>query len=103
MAYTVARSDAPRGADGKVIFDKVPLSETWAAMEALVDAGLVRNIGVANFGSQLLNDLLSYARYVELALLHANLYCVPVLPVQFYYRNHACVGCLNYYRVQLIK
>ncbi len=62
MAHTVARSDAPRGADGKVIFDKVPLSETWAAMEALVDAGLVRNIGVANFTSQLLNDLLSYAR-----------------------------------------
>ena len=91
MAHTVARSDAPRGADGKVIFDKVPLSETWAAMEALVDAGLVRNIGVANFGSQLLNDLLSYARYVEL------LYCMLTFTAYrcclFYYRNHACVAC----------
>lgn len=31
-------------------------------MEALVDAGLVKNIGVSNMTSQLLYDLLSYAR-----------------------------------------
>ncbi len=40
---------------------KVPISETWAGMEELVRDGLVKNIGVCNFGTSLLRDLLSYA------------------------------------------
>ena len=43
-------------------FARVPLAETWGAMEELVDSGLVRHIGVCNYGSALLRDLLSYAR-----------------------------------------
>jgi D-xylose reductase len=38
---------------------RVPIAETWRAMEELVQAGLVRNIGVCNFGVSLLRDLLS--------------------------------------------
>jgi D-xylose reductase len=41
---------------------RVPISETWAAMEKLVDAGLVKHIGICNFGTSLMRDLLSYAR-----------------------------------------
>lgn len=39
----------------------VPIRETWEAMQELVDAGLVKNIGVCNFGTSLLRDLLSWA------------------------------------------
>lgn len=42
--------------------DRVPIAETWEAMEGLVDAGLVKNIGVCNFGVSLLRDLLNVAR-----------------------------------------
>ncbi|NQU39836.1 MAG: aldo/keto reductase [Lentisphaerae bacterium] len=39
----------------------VAVSETWGAMEALVEAGLVRQIGVSNFNVALIRDLLSHA------------------------------------------
>lgn len=41
---------------------RVPISETWEAMEELVDSGLVKHIGICNFGTSLLRDLLSYTR-----------------------------------------
>eukprot|EP01098_Paradermamoeba_levis_P005003 TRINITY_DN2125_c0_g1_i1.p1 TRINITY_DN2125_c0_g1~~TRINITY_DN2125_c0_g1_i1.p1 ORF type:complete len:316 (-),score=101.44 TRINITY_DN2125_c0_g1_i1:28-921(-) len=40
----------------------VPLQETWQAMEELVKEGLVRSIGISNFPTALVNDLLSYAK-----------------------------------------
>jgi len=41
--------------------DPVPLSETWKAMEALQRNGLVKNIGICNYNSALLHDLMAYA------------------------------------------
>merc|ERR1712018_292733 len=49
------------GADG-MKFAKVPVSSTWAAMEKLVAAGMVKDIGVSNWSSQGLRDLLSYCK-----------------------------------------
>lgn len=41
---------------------KVPISETWGAMEELAQNGTAKSIGISNFHSQLIYDLLSYAK-----------------------------------------
>ncbi len=46
----------------------VPLHETWAAMETLVDSGLSRYIGVCNYGVSLMRDMLNYARITPAVL-----------------------------------
>jgi D-xylose reductase len=51
----------PDVADPKVISDRVPIIETWQAMEELKQEGLVREIGVSNFGTSLLRDLINQA------------------------------------------
>ena len=52
---------------------KVPLADTWRAMEGLVTAGLVRNIGVCNYNVALLRDLLSQAK-IRPAVLQVELH-----------------------------
>ena len=52
----------PESKTPAMIPDAVPIYETWEAMERLVQAGLVRSVGVSNFGVSLLRDVLSYAR-----------------------------------------
>jgi len=51
------------GDDGKVYLQNTPMSETWAAMEGLVDAGLAKNIGLSNCQGSILLDVLRYAKY----------------------------------------
>ena len=52
----------PLGKDGKVITGNVSIQETWGAMEELVKKGLVKSIGVANFTTTMLVDLLTYSK-----------------------------------------
>ncbi|KAF9185523.1 NAD(P)H-dependent D-xylose reductase (XR) [Haplosporangium sp. Z 767] len=53
--------------------DPVPIHETWAEMEKLVQSGKTKNIGVSNFPAILLMDLLSYAK-VKPAVLHIEVH-----------------------------
>lgn len=52
---------------------KVPVADTWGAMEGLVDAGLVKRIGICNFGTALIRDLQSYAR-IQPAVLQVEMH-----------------------------
>ena len=40
----------------------IPLSETWSGMESAYSKGLTKQIGVCNYNTGLLHDLLSYAK-----------------------------------------
>ena len=51
----------PSAAEPKMEPADVSIRETWEAMEELHRSGLVKNIGVCNFGCSLIRDLLSYA------------------------------------------
>jgi len=52
----------PRIAPGdRVVVDDVPFSETWRALEMLVDEGLVKTIGVCNWSIKQLEELMSTA------------------------------------------
>ncbi|MFN3196957.1 MAG: aldo/keto reductase [Bradymonadia bacterium] len=58
---------APETGADQLSLDEVPLAETWGAMEALVDAGTCRSIGVSNFSVAKLTDLMGKARIAPVA------------------------------------
>jgi alcohol dehydrogenase (NADP+) len=52
----------PTGAEDLVSLETLPLADTWAVLEAAVERGLCRHIGVSNFGMDTLYGLLGQAR-----------------------------------------
>lgn len=62
FALQPSEDEQPAYVPGTAVFDKYPLHLAWAQMEALVDEGLVKSIGVSNWTIALLNDLFGYAR-----------------------------------------
>uniref|UniRef100_A0A182JHF8 NADP-dependent oxidoreductase domain-containing protein n=1 Tax=Anopheles atroparvus TaxID=41427 RepID=A0A182JHF8_ANOAO len=62
MAYREGDDLFPLRPDGKrVHFSDVDYIDTWGAMERLVEAGLVRNIGLSNFNSRQVQRVLDVA------------------------------------------
>uniref|UniRef100_A0A8C9ASD4 Aldo-keto reductase family 1 member A1 n=1 Tax=Prolemur simus TaxID=1328070 RepID=A0A8C9ASD4_PROSS len=61
--YAFERGDNPfpRNADGTIRYDSTHYKETWKALEALVAKGLIRALGLSNFNSRQIDDILSIA------------------------------------------
>lgn len=59
MAFSVP---FPSENDGYITLEEQPLEKTWAAMEDLKDKGLTRSIGVSNFSTSHLEEILASAR-----------------------------------------
>ncbi|XP_041968780.1 aldo-keto reductase family 1 member B1-like isoform X2 [Aricia agestis] len=62
QAYKEGGALFPADADGKIQFSDVDYVDTWRAMEPLVEAGLVRSIGLSNFNSKQIERVLAVAK-----------------------------------------
>lgn len=62
VAFVPGEDKEPLDKDGYTVRENVSIRETWQAMEQLVGSGLVKSIGIANFSTIALVDLLSYCK-----------------------------------------
>jgi len=62
IGYPPSKDLFPKGDDGLMLHTNFDLSDTWKAMEELVDAGLTRSIGISNFNMKQVDHILANAR-----------------------------------------
>ncbi|XP_076853677.1 aldo-keto reductase family 1 member A1-A [Brachyhypopomus gauderio] len=63
MAFERGEELIPRRADGTVRYADTHYRDTWAAMEKLVDQGLVKAIGLSNFNARQIDDILNCGKH----------------------------------------
>ncbi|XP_040050558.1 aldo-keto reductase family 1 member A1-A [Gasterosteus aculeatus] len=63
MAFQRGKELMPRREDGSICYSDVHYRDTWAAMESLVDKGLVKAIGLSNFNARQTDDIITTARH----------------------------------------
>ncbi|XP_067931245.1 aldo-keto reductase family 1 member B1-like [Watersipora subatra] len=62
MAYKEDAGDFPKTEEGKFIFSDVHFMDTWKEMENLVDAGKIKSIGLSNFNSLQIQEVIDNGR-----------------------------------------
>eukprot|EP00899_Mesostigma_viride_P009495 jgi/Mesvir1/18547/Mv17065-RA.1 len=93
-----------------LMFEDITVRETWEAMEKLVDDGLVKAIGVANFNCALMMDLLKYAR-IKPAVWQVELHPYLQQPMLLEYAKsrgiavsgYSPLGALSYHEMGMYK
>ena len=92
FAFRPGDEQDPRDASGNVIYDKgVTLLDTWRAMEALVDEGRCKAIGLSDISADKVNEIFEAAR-IKPAVVHVESH--PYLPewdLLAYCRKHGIV------------
>lgn len=63
MAFQRGKELMPRREDGSICYSDTHYRDTWAAMEGLVDKGLVKAIGLSNFNARQTGDIISVAKH----------------------------------------
>lgn len=78
FAFKPGDEQDPRDADGNVIYDQaVTLLDTWRAMEALVDEGGCKAIGLSDVGQEQVEEIFAASR-IKPAVIHVESH--PYLP-----------------------
>jgi len=67
-AFVKGDGNVPRNSDGTVNYGTTHYKDTWAAMEKLVEKGIVKNIGMSNFNSKQLTELMEECKILPAVL-----------------------------------
>ena len=92
FAFRPGNEQEPRDENGKVIYDTgVTLTETWRALEQLVDDGRCRSIGLSNVSLEQLKEVFEAARIKPAALQVESHPYLPQWELFDYCREHQIV------------
>ena len=63
MGYKRSKAKIPYNEDGSIAISDTHYTETWGALEELVNDGLVQHIGLSNFNSKQIDEVKCVAKY----------------------------------------